>query len=496
MSLVLMGASFKSATIDLRERLAIPQDQVPGAISELLACNGVQEALVLSTCNRVEAYVDAKTDRLGSDALRSFFLSRSHDESALDGLYLRRGMDVVTHVHRVVCSLDSQLLGEAQILGQTRGAFELAQCCEGAGEVLTHLFKGALHLGKKVRSETSIGADSVSLSTTAFKLASDFVPDIRSARVLIVGTGEMAALCARYLVDAGVRDLHVTGHNLQHTQQFAREYSMSFSAFDERHNQAALADVVFSMTSAPDAVICADELASAREQNATKGRPLLMIDEAVPRDIDPACADLPGVTLHNLESLVSVVDEGMARRMAAVGDVERMAGQADEEFFTWLQQRNVAPTIKGIHTKSGLAVKGESEKAARALARLLGRDLTDQEIELLQVFGQAVANKILHGPMARLRKEAGTADSYYYTAAARYLFGLDTNPEGSGMHRPCVGARLCQVGGCAAGAALDRRRELGLADPVIPTSDGAAAAEPCRIALAAQGNSASKGVRR
>lgn len=463
MSLVLMGASFKSAPIELRERLAVPEGQTPAAISWLLGREGVQEALVLSTCNRVEAYVDAQTDRLGSDALGGLFSLLAGCDKPSAGLYLRRGMDVATHVHRVVCSLDSQLLGEAQILGQTRAAFELAQSCGGVGEVLTRLFKGALHLGKKVRSQTEIGADSVSLSTAAFKLACDFSGDIRSARVLLVGTGQMASLCAAYLTDAGVSDLRVTGRDPRHAEQFARERSISWSEYPLRHREAALADVVFCMTSSPDPVIFASELSAAREQAGTQGRPLLMVDEAVPRDVEPGCAELPGVTLHNLESLASVVDRGMARRLAAVGDVERMAGQADEEFFTWMQQRSVTPTIKGIRAKGDLAVRSESEKAARSLASLLGRPLSPQETELLQAYGQAVSNKILHGPSARLRKEAGAAYSYCYTAAARYLFGLDTNPEGRSMHRPCAGAGLCRAGGChaegcPAGEEPDRRR--------------------------------------
>ena len=474
MSLVTMGASFKSAPIRVRERIAVPAEEVPDALGRLLGYPGVNEALVLSTCNRIEAYVDAKTDRLGADALRAFFSERCGQAFDPSYFYVHRGMDTVQHVHRVVCSLDSQLLGEAQILGQMREAYRAASVCGATGEILTHLFKNALHLGKRVRSETAIGSDSVSLSTTAFKVAKDAFPDIAQRRAMVVGTGEMAALCATYLVDAGVSDILVTSRTPEHARDFAQRYGARVVPVEDLHGQAATCDVVFTMTSSPSPVLHADPLERERKRAGSEGRALVIVDEAVPRDVEQAVGELPGVSLYNLESLTSIVDEGMAQRMGAVGEVERMVAEADEEFFTWMQQRLVTPTIRDIHAKCAAIVDAELAHAQRSLAHDLGRELTDDEAAILRTYGNAVANKILHGPTARLRKESGTADSYYYTGAARYLFGLDSFPVGSGIHHghECVGVDNCPAGGCSAGRA-GRNGGLPCAQAVAARDRGA-----------------------
>jgi glutamyl-tRNA reductase len=476
MSLVIMGASFKSAPITVREKIAVPAAQVPSALVELTANAGVDEALVLSTCNRVEAYVNAKTDRLGSDALEAFFRARCGDGFDRDAFYLHRGMDTVQHVNRVVCSLDSQLLGEAQILGQMRTAFEMATDAGTAGEVLTHLFKSALHLGKKVRSETAIGSDSVSLSTTAFKVAKDSFDDLQDRRILIVGTGEMAGLCATYLVDAGIHDVLVTSRTPEHATEFAERYGARAIPFDELTRAAASCDVIFTMTSSPNAVLTAKELEQARHTAKTEGQKLVVVDEAVPRDVDPEVGKLDGVELYNLESLASIVDEGMAQRMSAVGTVERMVEEANEEFFIWMQQRLVTPTIKDIHAKGEAIVEGELVRAEKALSHTLGAALTKDQEDVLRAYGNAIANKILHGPTARLRKESTTADSYYYTGAARYLFGIDAFPVGSGIHHTCVGIERCPAGGCSAGRALAAHEIAGEASGAGTDPSGSQAA--------------------
>ena len=470
MSLVIMGASYKSAPIESRERVAVQPGALDGCLDELRGADGVNEVVILSTCNRVEAYVDAKPDRLGVDALRAFFRRRAGDAFSEGEFYVHRGMDTVEHAYRVVCSLDSQLLGEAQILGQMRGAFEAAVAHGSCGEVLTRLFKSSLHLGKRVRAQTAIGSDTVSLSTTAFKVARDRFPDLARRRALIVGTGEMARLAATYLADGSVGAIEVTSRTPEHAAAFAREFGAAAVPFAERYDALARADVAFTMTSSDDPVVEAAPLRAARERAGATARDLVIIDEAVPRDVAPACDELPGVTLYNLEALSSIIDEGMAQRMAAVGDVERMVAEEMREFFAWMQQRLVLPTVKGMREKADAVVASQAQRAVKALAHLKGAPLTDEERDVLLAFGASVAKSILHGPTVRLRKEAGTADSYYYTGAARYLFGLDAFPPGSGAHHAvgtCPGTERCLAGGCDAGARV---------------SAGSAAPMPCALA--------------
>ena len=442
MSLVAMGISHKTASIDARQCASVPEAAIPGALHELVSSPEVKEAVLLSTCNRVEIYVEAKTDGLGAAALERFF--RGHVGDAFDAhdYYLHRGMDVVQHVLRVVSSLDSQVLGEAQILGQMRGAFEAAQEAGTCGEVLTELFKRVLALGKRVRTETSIGADSVSLSTVAHRVACEAVPDLAQARVLLVGSGEMAHLSANYLLSDGVGALLVTSRTAGHAAEFAAKHGAREVPFERRHAEAARCDIVFTMTSAEEPVIRRADLEAAREEAGTSGRSLTFIDEAVPRDVEPACVELPGVAVRDLESLAAVVDEGLATRMGAVPTVERMVDEAEQDFLAWMQERLVVPTIKAVYEKGSLVVSEELDRAINAMAKERGDELSEAEQRILEAYGKAIMKKILHGPTARLRKEAQTADSYYYTGAARYLFGVETFPPGT--KRSCT--RLCEQG--------------------------------------------------
>lgn len=443
MSLVAMGISHKTASIDERQRAAVAEDAIAATLQEIVAANGVSEALLLSTCNRVEVYVEAKSDRLGAEALQAFFGRSMGDSFDPHSFYLHRGMDAVQHVLRVVSSLDSQVLGEAQILGQMRGAFEQAQAAGTCGEVLTELFKRVLGLGKRVRTETNIGSDSVSLSTVAHRVACEAVEDLSQARVLLVGAGEMARLSARYLLDAGVGELLVASRTPAHAQEFAAEFGVCVVPLQDRYEEAARCDIVFAMTSAEEPVICHDELARAREAAGTTGLALTFIDEAVPRDVEPACAELAGVRVYDLEALGAVIDEGLAMRMGAVPAVERLVDEAEQGFLSWMQERLVVPTVKAVYEKGAIVVNDEFERVVSALEKERGAEISPEEREILSAYGNAIMKKLLHGPTARLRKEAQTADSYYYTGAARYLFGVDTFPPGT---RHTCHVRLCDKG--------------------------------------------------
>ena len=449
MSLVCMGASYKTAPIAVRERIALAHEDIPAALAELADGNGIKECLILSTCNRIEAYVDAKTDRMGIDALTAFYERRAGVPLPEGAFFLERGMAAATHLFRVVCSLDSQVLGEAQILGQTRGAFEDAVAAGTCTDVLMHLFKDALHLGKRARAETAIGQDSVSLSTTAFNVARRAFPDLPDRRVMFVGAGEMARLASTYLTEAGVNDIVVSSRSREHARALVEACGGRVCADGSFYEELACADVVFSMTSSRECVICADELSAARDRAGMQGRACVIIDEAVPRDVEDACADIDGVRLYNLEALASIVDEGMAERVASVGDVERLIAEAEESFFAWMQQRNVVPTIKAIYAKGEAAVDAELSRAMRSLTSVRGEEVSDDERAVLEAFGSSIMKKILHGPTIRLRKESSSADSYYYTGAARYLFGIETFPLGTHHHAcgtACRSGLPCPVG--------------------------------------------------
>lgn len=455
MSLVVMGINHKNSKLDVLERASIPAAEADRAVSSLRARKGINGAVVLSTCNRVEAYVDARTDRFGSDALHAFFAARLGEPLPQGQFRLARGEDVVRHLFRVVCSLDSLVLGEAQILGQTKAAFDRSTRLDCCSEMLTTLFRDALHLGKRVRAETAIGSDSVSLSTTAFKVACREFPDIATRRVLFIGAGKMARLALAYLAQAGVTEFSVTSRTLDHAKAFARGCNALCHPFDQRYEAIAAADVVFAMTSSATPVVEYKPLSRARKRMGTTGRKLVFVDEAVPRDIAPSCADEPGVTLYNLDALNAIVDDGMAARMAAVAEVEHMVTQAEKGFLGWMQQRSVVPTVKAMYAKGEGIVAQEFAKATRLLEREHGAELTEGERAVLQAYGTAVMKKILHGPTVRLKREAATADSYHYTSSARYLFGLDTFPAGCSPHE-CDGHPCLEGNACPRGLAIEQ----------------------------------------
>lgn len=495
MSLFLLGASYKSAPLRVREALAIPPDDLTSCAQALLRERGIDEVVILSTCNRTELYVNAQTDRLAHQALVALCTARlvqsqhSFSESPAwlieNYCYEKRGMEVVSHLFSVVCSLDSMVLGEAQILGQTKRAFEMAELHNTCSEVLSRLFKTALSVGKRARSETAIGSDCVSMSTSMMHIAREHCSALQDASCVVLGAGEMAQLSLRYLLQAPVKTIYVASRHYAHAQQVVEQLKaeMRTSAagtdgagtdgagtpaagtqqsatptvlqainFADRNSYIARSQLVMSMTRASSFVVDAEQLEMARNahhtaENPTSDAPLVLIDAAIPRDIDPACASLPGVQLFDTQHVQHVVDAGLSARMEAVGAVEKLIEQAQSEFLAWMQERSVTPTIKEMYEKGSVVVDRELKRCIKSFENARGQKLSSDECQLLELYGEAIAKKLLHGPTARLRKEAHTSASFYYTVSARYLFGLDTNPPGSGCphcaHPTCLEGKGC-----------------------------------------------------
>lgn len=485
MSLFLLGASYKSAPLRVREALAITPDDLTPCAQALLRERGIDEVVILSTCNRTELYVNAQTDRLAHQALVALCTARlvqsqhSFSESPAwlieNYCYEKRGMEVVSHLFSVVCSLDSMVLGEAQILGQTKRAFEMAELHNTCSEVLSRLFKTALSVGKRARSETAIGSDCVSMSTSMMHIAREHCSALEDAPCVVLGAGEMAQLSLRYLLQAPVKTIYVASRHYAHAQQVVEQLKAEMRTSDagtdgtgttqsatptvlqaidfaDRYSYIAQSQLVISMTRASSFVVDAEQLQMARNahhtaENPTSDASLVLIDAAIPRDIDPACASLPGIQLFDTQHVQHVVDAGLSARMEAVGAVEKLIEQAQSEFLAWMQERSVTPTIKEMYEKGSVVVDRELKRCIKSFENARGQKLSSDERQLLELYGEAIAKKLLHGPTARLRKEAHTSASFYYTVSARYLFGLDTNPPGSGCphcaHPTCLEGKGC-----------------------------------------------------
>ncbi|MDR0888317.1 MAG: glutamyl-tRNA reductase [Coriobacteriales bacterium] len=448
--IIFAGVNHKTAHVKLRERLAFAEGTVPDALRHLMSYDDVNEAVILSTCNRVEIYADVKTGPEGMKQLTEFLkewhgLDDELQRAMREHLICMQGKQAVTHLFEVVCSLDSMVLGEAQILGQVRQAFMDAQQAHTTGTVLTRLFKQALELGKQVRAQTEIGAKSLSVSTAAVSLVERVFDDIKNLSVVLLGTGQMGKLAATYLMEKGVSHLSIASRTFAHAQELADAIGGEAVDISELEEHIAASDVLLSCTSAKEYVIKRDVI--SRVRRARRGRPLLLMDIALPRDIDPACGDIGDVFLYDLDDLGGMMDDNAKGREAETTKVKEYVSQAVEKFLAWRQESSVTPTIKHMFKKASGVAAGERDRAAKALAAKHDGQLSDDDLKILDAMASSIASKILHGPTMRLRKHASDPDSLYYTEAARFLFGLDSNPSGKAHVCPARPGTLCVVQG-------------------------------------------------
>ena len=448
MTLVVVGVSHKTAGVELRGKLAVPADRLRADLSRLLANDEVSEAVVLSTCNRTEAYAVVLAAPKGVRAIvetlrRNAGLDADGVRELDRALVVKQGPGAVEHLFRVVSSLDSLVLGEAQIIGQVRRAFAAAEDAGAVGETTRRLFRSALEVGKRVREETAIGERPVSVSTAAVQLAERALGELRGRRALVVGTGEMGLLALSYLEERGVSDIVVANRTFERAEEAAARVGGTPAMLDELGERLAQADLVV-------------------EARGADASPIVVVDVGLPRTVDPACADVAGAVCFDLDDLDAAMAENARSRAAESVRAEALVARQTDAFLAWMQERDVIPTVKQMHGKARGVCASEAARAAKVLAALHGVETSEEERAVLEALASAVAKKLLHGPAARLRKQAGDPDAYRYTEAARYLFGLDAYPQGfscrSDEGRTC---RLVSGSACArhGGDACPHHRE-------------------------------------
>jgi glutamyl-tRNA reductase len=411
----LVGLSHKSAPIDVRERVALTGDALKAALAELKRTEGVAEALVVSTCNRVEVFVHATAE----EPARRFFTSRSAE--AADHLYAKRGVDAIRHLFRVSSSLDSMVVGEQQILGQVKEAYGLASAASAAGAYLSRLCNRAFATAKRVRTETEIGRGATSMSQVAVELVEKIFGDLRGRSILLVGAGKMGALSAKALQVLGADRILVTNRSPERGQALATQVGGTFRSWDELTRLLVEADVVIVSTGAPTFVLTRDMLHAAMK--ARRHRSICLIDLAVPRNVDPACAELGDVYAYDVDDLERVVAstqearKGEALRAEAIVEAEVMA------FARECDARAALPVLAELRRHAEKIARAEAE---RTLAQV-GLKLDEKGRKSVEAMAQAIVNKLLHGPTARLKEAAASGDSALPGAAAE-LFGIDQEP--------------------------------------------------------------------
>ena len=427
MHLILVGLSHKTAPIEIRERLTFPEHRQEEALSRLTSADEVAEATILSTCNRTELYTVCATVDGGTQAVIEF-LADYHGLDRIElsrYLYTAEDAAVVLHLFRVVSSLDSMVLGEAQILGQCKEAYASALEHGATGSVLNRLLRQSFVVGKRVRSETEIGESAVSISYAAIELAKKVFDSLEGRSVLILGAGKMSELTAKHLVSNGVRSVLVTNRTYERAVELAEKFDGEAIRFDDLFERMRDADIVISSTAATHYVVTRDRVAAAMKGRSM--RPLFLIDIAVPRDIEPAVNDVAGVYLYDIDDLNGVVESNLEERQHEARRAEAIIDEEMAEFARWLEGMEVVPTIAAIRAH---AEQIRSRELERALKRLDA--LSDKDMATIEKLTESIVNKMLHGPTARLRVSAERPDGLDMIEAARHLYGLDEASPGHG----------------------------------------------------------------
>jgi glutamyl-tRNA reductase len=411
-SLVLVGVSHRTAPLDVRERLHMPEDEARATASRL-AAEGV-EAAVLSTCNRTEIYLAAHDTALAASLARGALAARSglpeaELEEALDE---RRGVDAALHLFRVAAGLDSLLPGESQILGQVREAYDVASAAGATGPVLNRTFEHALHAGKRVRSETGVGTLPAAIPVAAAALAERIVGPLRDARILVIGAGKMGALAAGSFVERGAERVFVANHRIERAEKLAERFGGVAVPWDRLVDELVRADVVLASTRCPQVIVHAEQVSAAAGSRG--GRPLVLIDIAVPRDLDPAIAELDACHLYDLDALGPEAGEALAGRREEVEAAEDVVREEAVELGAWLASLEVVPIVAALRRRAEEIRTGELERAEARLERL-----SEEERRSVETLTAQIVSKLLHEPTVRAKEEPEHAE------ALRSLFDLE-----------------------------------------------------------------------
>jgi glutamyl-tRNA reductase len=419
--LLAIGVSHKTAPVEVRERLALPEVRAAEFLRDLRGDAEVQEAVAISTCNRTELYL-VVSDPVEAESTVLAMLARQagiRPTSLTGAIYSHRNCDAARHLYRVTSGLESMIVGEAEIQGQVKRAYDTALAKETVGPLTNHMFKSALATGKRVRTETAIGERQLSLSSVGMMLAREVLGDLAGRQVIIVGTGETSELTARALADSGGRIVFVATRRHDRAVSLARRYGGDSMSFDELPQALERADVVVAATASPHLLIEARELAEVME--ARHGRPMLIIDLAVPRDVDSACGDIDGVSLYDIDDLQAVITRNRRVRQAEARRAEGIIEEEIQSFAAWLGSLEVLPTLAALRSRA-------TEIADQVVRENDGKweSASEKDLERVDALAKALVNRLLHHPTVRM-KELKDDRVHARMAIVRDLFDLSVD---------------------------------------------------------------------
>jgi glutamyl-tRNA reductase len=418
---VLVGLNYRTAPVEIREKIAFPEENLEHFLKELKGLSSLTEGMILSTCNRVEIYAATDTPDRGVEEIKGF-LSVQHRlplSSFEDTLYVLTGEKLVRHCFRVASSLDSMVVGEPQILGQIKEAYRIAHAAKTTGTLLNKLLPRAFFVAKKVRTETSIGNRAVSVSFIAVELAKRIFERLDGREVLIIGAGEMCELAAQHLVRVGANKILVSNRSWERAIALAERFKGEVVPFAELERALLRADIVITSTDAPDFVVGRDMIADILKRR--KNRPLFFIDIAVPRNVDPQVNSIDNVYLYDIDDLQEVASANIKERQQEASRAEGIVASAVGQFCRWYQSLEIVPTIIALKNKAERIRQKEVDKILISFPNLSAR-----ERQAVEDLSKTIVNKMLHNPITLLRKVDENADGEPYVDVIKKLFLLDT----------------------------------------------------------------------
>ncbi len=419
MNIVIVGLSHKTAPIDIREKVAFSPTAMEEPLHQVLALPAVSEAVIVSTCNRVELYVISRQTDAAITEIKKFLADfHNLDLEILERhLYDFEGVAAIQHALRVASSLDSMMIGEPQILGQIKTAYGYACEYKTVGLILNRFMNKAFSVAKRVRNETAIASNAVSVSFAAVELARKIFDSLENKTVMLIGAGEMCELAAKHFVNNGVSKVLVTNRTFSRAEKLAKEFDGIAVSFDNFREQLHRVDIVLSSTGAPDYILDAKKLKQVCKERRYK--PMFLIDIAVPRDIDPAANKLDSIYLYDVDDLQGVVQANLKERQKEASKAELIINEEVVQFQNWLATLEVKPTIVALRQQMEQVRQTEMEKTLSSL-----KALSDKERKAIESMTSAIVNKILHHPTHVLKQTSTGDDSSLYLDTVRTLFDL------------------------------------------------------------------------
>jgi glutamyl-tRNA reductase len=418
MKTVVIGLNHKTADVDLREKLAFNGPKLEEGIRQIRELPEIKEAIIVSTCNRVEIYLTVKDVPKAFESVKDF-LVRFFDirrESLENALYMHDELQAVRHIFRVSSSLDSMVVGEPQILGQLKDAFEFALERKTTGVLLNRLLKKSISVAKRIRTETKIAENAVSISFAAVELAKKIFSDLPEKTFMLLGAGEMAELAAKHMINNGVRSIIVANRTYETGCNLAKEFNGRAIRFDDYLDELVHADILICSTGAPKYVLMKEQMKKVMKER--KNRPVFIIDISVPRNIDPEINDVNNVYLYDVDDLKGVVDTNIMERQKEAKKAEEIIDEEIETFRKWLCSLDSVPAVIALREKAEGIRKEEVE-------RLLNRfpDLGEKEKKAIEAMAGAIINKLIHPPTVALREDSEDRD--IMVATIKRLYGLN-----------------------------------------------------------------------